>query len=98
MEMAVADAPSAAIATRSSKSPHQFLQDENGAGDRRIERGGQACPRAGCKQHSAVGPAAPKFLADQMPNGRRHLDTRAFTAERQPRTDRQHPSRRTSPL
>jgi hypothetical protein len=39
----------------------------------------------------AVGPAASKYLADQMPDGRRHLDTRAFTAERQPRTDRQSP-------
>jgi hypothetical protein len=35
---------------------------------------------------------ASKFLADQMPDGRRDLDTRAFTAERQPRTDRQNPS------
>ena len=73
------------------ESPHQFLQDENGAGDRRVESSGQACPGACGKQHSAVGPAASKFLADQMPDGRRHLDGRAFAAERQPRTDRQHP-------
>src|SRR5437764_1153880 len=48
-------------------------------------------PGACGKQDSAVGPAASKFLADQMPNGRRHLNSWAFTAERQPRTDREHP-------
>ena len=67
--MAVAGAPSAAIATRSSnRRTSQFLQDENGPGDVRVERSGQACPRP---RRAALcgGPSPPKLLADQIPMG-----------------------------
>ena len=72
------------------EAAHQFFQDENGAGDRRVERGRKACARAGRQKHSAVGPVAAEHLPDQVGHGRAHLDARALTTERKPRPDRQH--------
>ena len=72
------------------EAAHQFLQDENGAGDRRVERGRKAGARAGRQKHSAVGPVAAEHLPDQVGHRRAHLNARALTTERKPRPDRQH--------
>ena len=69
--------------------PHQFLEHENGAGDRRVERRGEARSGAGGKQHAAIGPIAPKDLADQMAERRGHVHARTFAAKRKPGADRE---------
>ena len=77
---------------RGSKRRIQFLQDENGAGDRRVERGRKAGARAGRQKHPAVGPVAAEHFPDQVGHGRPHLNARALTTQRKPRPDRQHPA------
>ncbi len=68
----------------------QLFQDEDGACDRRVERGSKPRARTGRQKHSAVGPAAAKHFPDQVGHGRPHLNARALATERQPRPDRQH--------
>ena len=69
--------------------PHQFLEHEDGAGDRRVERRGEAGPRPGGKQHAAIGPIASKNFADQMAQGPGHVHARPLAAERKPGADRE---------
>ena len=71
------------------ESLHQFLEDEDGAGDRRVEGGAEA--RAGsCRdQHPAVRPASAEYLSDKMSEARAHLDGRALAAEREAGADRE---------
>ena len=69
--------------------PHQFLEHEDGAGDWRVERRGEAGSRPGGKQHPAIGPIAPKNFADKMAQGRGHVHARPLAAKRKPGADRE---------
>ena len=71
---------------------HQLFQHKNAARERGVERGGEARARAGGEQGAAVGPIAPEDLADEMPEGRRHLHARPFAAEGKSGADRQNPA------
>ena len=71
------------------ESLHQFLEDENGAGDRRVEGCAQARAGSGRNQHPAVRPASAKYLSDKMSEACAHLDGRAFPAEREASADRE---------
>lgn len=56
------------------EAAHQLFQDENGAGDRRVERGRKARARARRQEHSAVRPVAAEHLPDQSAdNGQKAL-------------------------
>ena len=90
-DMAVADAPSAAIAIRGSTAV-QFLEHENRARHRRIKGCCEAGTGACCEEHSAVRPGAPEDLSNKMGNARSHLDTRALATEREPGTNRKQPA------
>ena len=69
--------------------PHQFLEHENGAGDWRVERRGEARSRPGGQQHATIGPIAPKNFADKMAQGRGHVHARPLAAKRKPGADRE---------
>ena len=69
---------------------HQFLQDEDGAGDRRVEGGAEARAGPGRDQHAAVRPASTKYPADEMGEARPHLDGGALAPKRQARANGQH--------
>ena len=69
--------------------PHQFLEHEDAAGDWRVERRGEAGPGPGGEQHAAIGPIAPKGLADKMAQGRGHMHARPLAAKRKSGADRE---------
>jgi hypothetical protein len=69
---------------------HQLLQHEYGAGDRRVERGGEARPCPGGEQHAAIGPVAPEHPADEVGDVRPHLHARALAAEREAGANSEH--------
>ena len=70
--------------------PHQFLEHEDGAGDWRVERRGEARSRPGGKQHATIRPIAPKSSADKMAQGRGHVHARPLAAKRKPGANREH--------
>ena len=91
--MAVADAASAAIAIRALEPLHQFLEDEHGAGHRRVESGAEARAGPGRNQHAAVWPGSTKYPSDKMSEARPHLDGGPLAPKREARADGQNPPR-----
>jgi len=71
------------------ESPHQFLKHEDGSGDWRVERRGEAGPCPGGEQHPAIGPIAATGLADEMAQGRGHVHARPLAAKGKPGADRE---------
>ena len=71
------------------ESLHQFLEDEDGARDRRVEGGPEARAGPGRNQHPAVRPASTEYLSDKMSEARAHLDGGALAAEREAGADRE---------
>jgi hypothetical protein len=69
------------------EAAHQFLEHENGAGDRRVERSRKAGPGACSQQHAAIGPIAPEGSADEMAESAGHVHARPLAAERQSGAD-----------
>jgi hypothetical protein len=88
--IAVAEVPSA-IAI-GFEPPHQLLEYEDGTRDRRVEGNGEPGASPGSQQRSAIRPAAAGNPAGDMRHDGTHLYARPFTAERQPRADRQQPA------
>ena len=70
--------------------PHQFLEHENDAGDRCVERRGETRARPGGKQHAAIGPIAPKSFADEMAERRGHVHAWPLAAKRKRRSRARH--------
>ena len=71
---------------------HQFLEDEDGASDWRVESGAEASAGPGRNQHTAVRPTSAEHCPHQMGKARSHLDTGALTAECQTSADREQPT------
>jgi len=69
--------------------PHQFLQHEYRARGGRVESGGEARARSGRNQRPGVRPFQAGQFSRHMGDDRTHLHARAFTAKRQPRSDRE---------
>ena len=69
--------------------PHQFLEHEYRARGGRVESGGKASARAGRNQRPGVRPFQAGQFSRHMGDDRTHLHARTFTAERQPRPDRE---------
>src|SRR6185437_16421581 len=67
--------------------PHQLLEHEDAAGDRRVEGGGEPGSGPRGEQHPAVGPAAPEDFADEMAERRGHVHAWPLAAKRKPGTD-----------
>ena len=74
------------------ESPHQFLEHEDSAGDRRVEGGGETGDGAGREQHPAIGPIATKGFAHEMAQGRGHMHARPLAAKRKSGADRKRPA------
>jgi hypothetical protein len=87
--MAVADAPSAAIAIRCS---HQLLQDKDCTSYRRVKCGAKTRTGPSHNQHSAVRPASAEYLPHKVGQARPHLNTGAFAAKRQAGADGKQPT------
>ena len=71
------------------EAAHQFFEHEHGAGDRGVERGGEAGAGAGGEQDAGVGGVAAEEAADEMGDARAHLHRRSFAAEREAGADGQ---------
>jgi len=74
--------------------PHELLEHENGAGNRRIERGGEPGARTSRQQHLPVRPAEATDPSYQIGDRGSHLHARTLSAECQPGADRQQSAKK----
>ena len=72
---------------------YQLFEDEDSAGNRCIEGGGEPSTCTGREQHSPVRPAAAKNPSYDIGYRCSHLHNRALAAEREPSADRQQPTK-----
>ena len=67
----------------------QLFQDEDRAGDRRVECGGEACACAGGDEDAAIGPVAAECFSDEVGEAGAHLHAGTFAAEGEAGADRE---------